>query len=366
MPSSKRISFLSVALLLCAGCIGHGQGQINWKQQRIAPPADSFGVQTNAYILGVSNNVVWRMFPVSLLASNVLSSSDGSLLSNVTAVAVSNGGNLTNVNIYALGINEPLEIFNSAGIEVASISASGCFTGCGTGLNGIPISALLATGTLSSNVFLRGDEKWTGIWFATNSATATNALRVTPTESYTNRTVDMTAQTNVYDDIVFPLTTLNPPGLESPATLIATNGPSGDQMALYTDVNNVLFVVAQMPHTWTAGTTIYPHIHHTPASANSVTSVWRVAYSVADIGGTLPTSTVVTQQVITAAGQWAHRLNDVPTNGISMSGKTGPSTIVSMKYTLLSTSEPLRIKSYDVHYRWGGSPVIFNPSTYTP
>jgi hypothetical protein len=313
------MKWILTLLMICCGC--QSQGQLNWRGVNPPTYSDSLGNPGDAYIVGMTNNVIWRRFPVSLLATNITAGLEWPYTSITNAPWLTN--NQSGVNFYDHTVS------NSNPFSVA------LFVSGAQGAGGA-----LVVGNGGINI-------WDG--------------RLVFSKSQADRLIDMTSSTNVYEDIVFPLTTLNPPGLESPAVLISTNGPSGDQMALYTSANDVLFVVAQMPHTWTAGTRIYPHIHHTPASANPVTNVWRIAYTMSDINGTLPSSTVVTNRVITPAGQWAHRLNDVPTNGIDMAATVGPSTIISLKYTLLSTSEPLRIKSYDVHYRWGGSPVVFNP-----
>lgn len=178
-----------------------------------------------------------------------------------------------------------------------------------------------------------------------------------------DRVIDIEAETNSYDDLVFPITTLNPPGTESAATLVASSGPSGDQLALVFVANNVFLVAPQMSHTWTPGTTIFPHLHFMPQTTAALTNKWRISYAVADINGMFPTSTIVTNNITITAGseQWEHKLVNVPTNGIPMTGKTGPSTEVLLRYTLLATSGDTHVISFDIHYHTGGTPVIYTP-----
>ena len=200
----------------------------------------------------------------------------------------------------------------------------------------------------------------------TNLAQATNALRVTPVESYNYRTVDMTVQTNVYDDIVFEASAVNPVGIVDAATLVDTSGQSADQLALVFAANRLMLVAAQMPHTWNEGTTVYPHLHFEVQIANAVTNVWKIDYSIADIDGTFPASTHVTNQITFAAGsQWKHFLMNVPTNGISMTGKH-KSAIIRLRYTLLSTTESMHLVSFDVHYRYSGDTRHLQSMTCEP
>ena len=348
MPSGERMKWILAVLLICFGCAS--QGQINWRRQQIAPPADSLGSASDCYILGVSNNVIWRMFPVSLLATNVTAS----LEFPYTAI--------TNAPWYISG-------------DVASLASGSTATNF-TVYNGLKLGGLVGAGD-GNIVVLDGTTKQfqigsVGIGIAsdaiygngsglTNLAQATNALRVTPVESYNYRTVDMTVQTNVYDDIVFEASAVNPVGIVDAATLVDTSGQSADQLALVFAANRLMLVAAQMPHTWNEGTTVYPHLHFEVQSANAVTNVWKIDYSIADIDGTFPASTHVTNQITFAAGsQWKHFLMNVPTNGISMTGKH-KSAIIRLRYTLLSTTESMHLVSFDVHYRYGGTPVIYNP-----
>lgn len=234
-----------------------------------------------------------------------------------------------------LGIQTGIRMLSAGTLEVVAT-------------NNTPGSLVVSNSVTSGTITNTGT-----VWSANVNTTATGG---------TNRAVDWSSQTNAYDDIVFPMTSLTPPGAEAPATFSYTSGQSGDQMALVFSVNNIFHVEVQTPHTWVAGTQVYPHLHIEPQTAGAITSVWRVAYSIADIGSVFPADTVETNQMIIAAGQqWFSKLVNMPTNGIVMTGKVGPSTMVRMKYTLLSTTASLHVLSFDIHIRTGGSPQPYNP-----
>jgi hypothetical protein len=177
------------------------------------------------------------------------------------------------------------------------------------------------------------------------------------------RALDITAMDNVWDDLRYEASVLGPPGSGS---LLGTSGQSGDQLAL--EMNDTpspesFFVNVQMPHTWIAGTTIYPHIHVEPQTANANNTTWTVNYSISDINGTFPADTSAAGQTanIGAGNQWKHLIFNLPNAGISMAGKAGPSTIVRMKFTVTAADEALHVLSFDVHFRCGGTPVPYTP-----
>lgn len=152
------------------------------------------------------------------------------------------------------------------------------------------------------------------------------------------------------DDINFPITTLNPAGSETSGTLVSTSGQSGTQMALRMAALSTFFVVPQMKHDWIEGTTVYPHIHIEPQTANANSIAWRISYAVANIDGTFPADTVLTNTIdIPTSQQWRHLVFNLPTNGIAM-GTNTTSANIRLKYSVLTETEPLDVVNYDVHY----------------
>jgi len=178
-----------------------------------------------------------------------------------------------------------------------------------------------------------------------------------------DRFLDMTASTEVYEDINFNIESLNPVGVGSPATVVVTSGQSGIDVALQFTTNNTLYVPVQMPHTWVPGSRVHPHIHIQPQLNTANTIVWDGWYSISDIGSTFPASTNIGafNTNIPAGSQWKHLLLPLPPGGIDMTGFDGPSTILRLKFQVTASTNVFHVISFDVHYRWGGSPVIYAP-----
>lgn len=170
------------------------------------------------------------------------------------------------------------------------------------------------------------------------------------------------SSTNLYDDLMYFVNDLNPPGGLTGPTIVGTSGRDSESLSAVFNTDDTAILTAQMPHTWVAGSTIFPHWHIEPQTTAAVTNVWRVKYSVADIGGQFPAWTVTTNTtIIPASNQWAHWLVSVPANGIPMTGKTGPSTAVKIRLEMISSNVDTHVIAADVHYRVGGSPAAYNP-----
>ena len=84
----------------------------------------------------------------------------------------------------------------------------------------------------------------------------------------------------MYDDLRFPSQAINPPG--SALNAPARNATTG--LLEFSDItDNVVAGVAQMPHSWKPGTTVYPHVHLLfPLSATGATSIWQFQYDISD------------------------------------------------------------------------------------
>ena len=183
-----------------------------------------------------------------------------------------------------------------------------------------------------------------------------------PSGTSTGRLIDATGSTNSWNDINFVLTTLKNNG-----TVVQDSGPSGFGTALELDAGELFTVNPQMPHDWIAGSTIFPHVHIMPQTDVEFTIGWLTDYSFADIGSDFPAKTqVATEYVVPAGSQWKHMLINLPAAGIDMSGADGPSTVIQLRHELDSctggTDSDVHIIGYDVHYRWGGSPVPYIPA----
>lgn len=220
--------------------------------------------------------------------------------------------------------------------------------------------------TLSGGIrFYCGDDSTADLVISTNtivSVTSTLAASnvVATATGSTGRVLDATASTNVWEDINFPVSTLNPPGGVTGPELVANSGRDGDSLAAVFNNTDATLVNPQLPHTWKTGGTVYPHFHIEPQTTTAITNTWRIKYSVADIDGTYPAWTILTNTVVIAGSQqWAHKLMALPTNGIALTGKTGPSTVMKMRLELISGNVDLHVTNWDLHYQWGGSPVPY-------
>lgn len=168
-----------------------------------------------------------------------------------------------------------------------------------------------------------------------------------------------------WEDLVFPAATLNPAGPVGSGTVVDTSGPSGDQLALVmTGAPNTIFLVTvQMPHSWVAGTRVYPHIHINPQLNVANTQTWDLKYSITKLGGAFPFSTTAGRTFTVPGGnQWKSLDYNIPENGIAMPADSGASTILRLRYTLTAATASVHIISFDVHYLKAVSPISFDPS----
>jgi hypothetical protein len=78
----------------------------------------------------------------------------------------------------------------------------------------------------------------------------------------------------VWDDLRFPATAVNPPGLASDPTFDSINvGWLFDDSS-----TEVLFLVAQLPHSYKEGTNLHCHVHWEPTNTNTGNVLWRMSY----------------------------------------------------------------------------------------
>lgn len=89
--------------------------------------------------------------------------------------------------------------------------------------------------------------------------------------------------------------------------------------------NSVMFVV-QLPHGWKQGSTIYPHIHWSPATTNVGNARWELEYTWANINGTFPAPSTLT--VDAASGGVANKHLVTSFGSIVGTGKTDSSVLV--------------------------------------
>jgi len=154
----------------------------------------------------------------------------------------------------------------------------------------------------------------------------------------------------VWDDLRFSATGINPAGAVGPMTFDSTNigflaSPSATQ---------TIAIIAQMPHSWKIGSTIYPHIHWEPVTTHVGNVLWRMEYKWTNIGGTEPGSWTPLDKLSATDGiAYKHQLSAFgPVVG---TGKT-LSSIITIKISRIGgdgtdtfTGDAL-LKEFDIHY----------------
>jgi hypothetical protein len=87
----------------------------------------------------------------------------------------------------------------------------------------------------------------------------------------------------LWDDMRFPASAANPPGLASDPDYDTTNGGW-----LFDAVSTeLLFFQAQMPHGWKEGTDIHPHVHWQKTTSAAGDVYWQLDYKKAPIAGVM-------------------------------------------------------------------------------
>jgi len=177
------------------------------------------------------------------------------------------------------------------------------------------------------------------------------------------RFLNLVASNEVWEDIRFPVETLNPAGIGTAGVLVTNSGQSGTDMALSLTTNNTLYIIAELPRTWLPGTIIHPHIHVQPQLNILNTILWDGWYSVADEGGLFPVATQMTQfgTDIPVGSQWKNLTLSLPSGGIDLVGTAGLSTTIRFKYQVAASSNPFLLLSFDIDFRYGGSPIPYTP-----
>lgn len=107
--------------------------------------------------------------------------------------------------------------------------------------------------------------------------------------------LDFNVNENNWEDLRFPAPIIRLGGA-SPPTATAYRG--GQVLAFADNVDNIIYLITQLPHSWEEGTDIVPHIHWTPEVAGGGGGAenvkWDLTYSWANIDGTFPAETTIT------------------------------------------------------------------------
>jgi len=78
---------------------------------------------------------------------------------------------------------------------------------------------------------------------------------------------------------------------------------------------------AEIPHRYLQGSTIYPHIHWAATTAAAGNIKFQLEYLWVNAGGTITTSTPVSNTVSSGGAAWVEMRTNLPSIGVSGSGK---------------------------------------------
>lgn len=155
-----------------------------------------------------------------------------------------------------------------------------------------------------------------------------------------------------YEDLRFPATAINPPGLVGDPDWDTTNGG----WLFDGGSTEMLFLLIQIPHAWEEGTTLHPHVHWQKSTSAAGTVLWQLEYKWAPIGAamdatftTISSSTPTVSDADTA--DW-HALTDL--GNITATGKQISDMILAKLSRLGGTdtyAADARLLEFDIHYQ---------------
>ncbi len=159
----------------------------------------------------------------------------------------------------------------------------------------------------------------------------------------------------VWDDLRFPAQGIQIAGITDPPTVDATTLYGTllfDEVALHS-----VSGVAQMPHSWKAGTPIHPHIHWTKTTDDTGFPLWALSYSIANAGEVFPAFGAPSTGVEAAPdGDTAQQSAIISFPEIDMTGFR-ESCIVLWGLTRFggnvsdTYAAPARLLEFDIHYQ---------------
>ncbi len=164
-------------------------------------------------------------------------------------------------------------------------------------------------------------------------------------------TLKMTGAATVWEDLRFPATAVNPTGAPNPMSF------DSDNVGFLASQNGTqcIAVVAQMPHSWKAGSDIEAHIHWGPTTTGAGNVVWLLEYRWVNIEANDASGwTEMSHLVVAVDGAaYKHQMDSFGT--ISGAGKN-ISSIITFRLSRLggdaadTYGSPAILKEFDLHY----------------
>ena len=101
-----------------------------------------------------------------------------------------------------------------------------------------------------------------------------------------------------WEDLRFPATAINPPGQASDPDVDTTYGT----LLFAASGTEMIFVLAQLPHSWQEGSDLHPHIHWAKTTSASGNVMWELQYRWSKIGEVMDSSwTTLTKATTTVS-----------------------------------------------------------------
>jgi len=92
----------------------------------------------------------------------------------------------------------------------------------------------------------------------------------------------------VWDDLRFPAQSINPPGVLDGPTVDATETGFPGTLLFSGSADKIICGVAQMPHAWSRGTAIRPHIHWSKTTGSASAVTWELFIRILGFAGEAP------------------------------------------------------------------------------
>lgn len=164
--------------------------------------------------------------------------------------------------------------------------------------------------------------------------------------------VVLSGDATAFDDLRIPLTQTKQGATAKPDFDYTNIGYLFPQ----NDPDEILYIIAQMPHSWKQGSTIYPHIHYSQDESGQ--PVFKIDYKWVNTGGTLPaefTTLALNTNVFTYSSGTIHQICGSGGTGIAGTGKTLSSLLLIKLYRDDNVvSGDVLAYDFDIHFQIDG------------
>ena len=156
-------------------------------------------------------------------------------------------------------------------------------------------------------------------------------------------------QRPAYEDLRFPATAINPPGAASDPDWDASNGG----WLFDPGSTEVLYVIAQLPHSWKEATTLKPHVHWEKTTNAAGNVKWQLRYEWSAYMEARTSLTTINETSPVADTDIADTMMITALPDITASGKEISDMLV-MRIERIggqdSSGADARLLEFDIHY----------------